>query len=269
MEQQQILLADTEDQVRQEVERLLSASSFGIVTESKLAGACERLRHSRFSAVYLHQAVANDQFERICRSARQNDPALVLVAAMEQTNGELEERLFDAGVDDVVVGPTSPVAIAKRILLRIENRSLKYYSDKVVRIGEAVVNFETLEVWHDGRSRRISKGLAQLLRYFLDNQDRPISRTEVCDSLWADSIVDPEGKNLDVHVSKLRAVIEPDPKNPTFICTLRGMGYIFRGVSAQRASAHLGKWEAEPHAQLQVRGSVLRRKMTRPVGRGA
>lgn len=66
-----------------------------------------------------------------------------------------------------------------------------------------------------------------MLTYFIDNPGRVICQKELVNGLWQDAVIDVDGMNFKVQVSRLRYIIEPDPKNPVYIQTVRGMGYKF------------------------------------------
>jgi DNA-binding response OmpR family regulator len=98
-----------------------------------------------------------------------------------------------------------------------------------IRLKDTLVDFERREVRCNGTVRRLPGILADLLKYFVDNPDRIISRSELFGSyIWADSICTPAsegGKTFDVNVSKLRKIIEADPVRPQIIESVRGLGW--------------------------------------------
>jgi DNA-binding response OmpR family regulator len=144
-----------------------------------------------------------------------------------EQNPQLECRLLDMGVDDVVTGLTHWKVVAKRIFVRITNCLSYNHSDNMIRLGGVLVNTRIFEVWNQGKLKTITLGQLELLQYLINNAGKAISRKEICESLWKDSIIDPMGKNLDMQISNLRRLVEIDPKKPKLIRTIRGVGYLF------------------------------------------
>jgi len=225
VQQQPVLLVGNNVQRLKQIADQLSTRNLSSTLETCMKRGQEMISKARHCALIVHEDVMGEAFVPFCQSIRDADPLIVIIASLAQKNAVLEEKLLDLGMDDVVDNTAHPNVVAKRVLLRLQKRCRVDCNDGIVHLKDAVVDFKRLEVWNRGRIYPISRGLANLLKYFLDNCGRTISRQQASDILWADSIVDPEGKNLDVHVSKLRQLIEPDPKHPTLITTVRGSGY--------------------------------------------
>ncbi len=226
MDRRIILVADSDVSRRQHLARALSTMALYTSSADSLDALRQQLYAEKYKVLLVHENVTNGQMARTCRGIRAADRRLVIVAYLARTRSRLETRLFDAGVDDVISSRTTAQAVARRIVVRLRDRCLRDASDDLVYIGDAVVDFKNLEVWSRGAIHTLSTGLSSLLKYFLDNRDRAVSRKEVIEALWADAVIDPDGRNLDMHISKLRRLIEPDPKHPSVIQAVRGVGYV-------------------------------------------
>lgn len=209
------------------IAKALADENLTCVFQPSLAKALQSLSQHRYDAMLLYKNGSGMQIEKFCRKARQRLPGLTIIACLDERQPELEERLFNAGLDDIVSQGLPPGIIAKRILLRLKNPLRKASKTLGIHIGEVIVDLETLHVWKGGSPETLSRGLARLLCYLIKNPNRPISRQEVAKALWVDAKVDPGGRNLDMQVMKLRRLIETDPKKPIFIRTIRGTGYVF------------------------------------------
>jgi DNA-binding response OmpR family regulator len=149
---------------------------------------------------------------------------------MAKTNLDIEERLFGCGADDVVAGrQTSASVLTKRIQAHLRYNRLSWPRSNVVELRDTVVDLARRQVQRNGSIRRLPGMLTDLLKYFLDNPDRVISRQELAkSSLWADSICTPPeegGRAMDVSIGKLRRIIEHDPRRPQIITAVRGIGW--------------------------------------------
>ena len=179
---------------------------------SKILEECKRFNHN---AALISEKVVSSQLAVICRDIRETNPFIAILALFHKPNPALEEKLFNIGVDDIVSESAPAGSIAKRILVRMHTRQKLFGGHDV--IGKAFVDSKSFLIRVEGKIRPISKGLLELLQYFQCHPSRIISREEVVKTLWCDSVVDPEGKNLDVQVGKLQRLIEPNPKKPIII----------------------------------------------------
>lgn len=192
-----------------------------------MEGLDREIRQGFFEGLFVHENVMNSRIEGFCQRFRRGDPATVIVACLRTANGN-EAGLFEAGVDDVVTELTPVNAIVKRICLRLRERTCLRDPGSILRIAGIIVDTQAFKVRTHGKCREISEGLVKLLLHFARNPGRTVSRKEAAQAVWVDAIVDPKGKNLDMHVMKLRRLIEHDPRNPTLLQTVRGVGYVFR-----------------------------------------
>jgi len=133
-------------------------------------------------------------------------------------------------VHDVVVAQqVSSQVLIKRIRTRLQNGRLGWSRRNRFKLKDTLVDLDRREVCREGIVRQLPGILADLLKYFLDNPERVISRKELSQSyIWADSVCTPAdqgGRTFDVNVSKLRKIIEPDPSRPQIIKSVRGIGW--------------------------------------------
>ncbi len=167
-----------------------------------------------------------------CQLIRSGSPYTIIVAMTSKIKMSIEEKLFDSGVNDVVAGKQiSSRILAKRIRahLRHSSKPSLEQSNKI-RLKDVVVDFNRNEVWCNGTVHRL-RGIQQdLLKYFLNNPGRIISRDELLASpIWNDSICSPAvegGRTFDVNMGKLRKIIEHNPKNPQIIVSVRSKGWM-------------------------------------------
>lgn len=177
------------------------------------------------SAVVLCEHALRQSIVDVCAELRREDHELVVIAVPESSDADLEWRLLTLGVDDVVGPPVMIPVLVARFLMRIRQRGWPVRAQDFVDLNGVLVDFVNLSVLNHGIHRSMSCIRAKLLRYLLANPNRVVSREEAYERVWDDAIVDTEGKCLDIHISKLRRIVERDPKHPTLITTVRGRGY--------------------------------------------
>lgn len=166
----------------------------------------------------------------VCSRMREIDPHAVLIALVKRVKLSVEERLFECGINDVVTGRHTAISVlTKRIQAHLVNSGILSSPARIVRISDCVIDFDRREIHRAGVIHPLPGMLADLLKYFVENANRVISREELkFSSMWADSIcasAKEGGKTFDVNVGKLRRIIESDPLKPEIITSVRGIGW--------------------------------------------
>jgi DNA-binding response OmpR family regulator len=166
----------------------------------------------------------------VCRQLRtegKRQPILVLTALDEDLDKVLGLEL---GADDYVVKPYSLRVLVSRIraLLRRAYGELAAISvgDRL-RFGDVEVDMERLLVTRQGKLVDLTPTEFRLLRYLVNNPNRPFSRDELIEAVWGYASDVGSDRTVDVHVRHLRQKLEDDPANPRWIVTVRGVGYKF------------------------------------------
>jgi DNA-binding response OmpR family regulator len=167
-----------------------------------------------------------------CIFIRHEHYEVVILVLMTKVMPIIESRLFECGVDDVAVGKqTFPATLKSRIKRRLVNR-LSFPKATSIRLkGGAIVDLDRKEVILNGSRRRFSGVSDKLFRYFLENSYRAVSRRELVNShIWDNSVCAPDkieqGKAIDMAVTRVRRLIEPDPSKPQIITTVYGTGWM-------------------------------------------
>lgn len=167
----------------------------------------------------------------VCRILRfeRDTPILMLTTRQDEAD---RVRALDMGADDYVIKPFLPNELLARVRALLRRGARPAFS--VVR--QALTNRDLLL---DMTNRRVFRGdeevnLSQkefdLLACFMQNQGAILSRDVLLEQVWGNDFKNDE-RTVDVHVRWLRAKIEPDPANPQYILTVRGLGYRFAAES--------------------------------------
>src|SRR4051812_25861491 len=133
---------------------------------------------------------------------------------------------FAAGADDYLAKPFSPRELEVRVeaLLRRGGQVNPREGTDRVQIGELVIDKRRHEVMRSGKVVDLTPLEFQILDLLASEPGRAWSRNSLLDQVWS---TDYEGyqRNIDPHINRLRKKIEPDPKNPHYVLTVRGVGY--------------------------------------------
>jgi DNA-binding response OmpR family regulator len=148
-------------------------------------------------------------------------PIIVLSAVGDEVDKVL---LLEIGADDYVVKPFG----ARELLARIRALLRRTAPDarKVFHFADTDVDFERRVVTRRGEELKFTPAEYNLLTYFLQNPDRPLTRDMILNSVWGYESF-PNTRTVDAHVVKLRQKLEPDPNTPRHFLTVHGVGYRF------------------------------------------
>lgn len=167
----------------------------------------------------------------VCREIRRTSsvPVIMLTAKDDEFDKVLGLEL---GADDYVTKPYSSRELLARIkaVLRRGQEAAKTDEDTLLTAGHITMDVERHVVLvHDVEAALPLKEF-ELLEMLLRNVDRVLTRGQLIDRVWGANYVG-DTKTLDVHVKRLRAKIEDDPKNPVHLVTVRGLGYKFESAA--------------------------------------
>ncbi|AZP14573.1 response regulator transcription factor [Undibacterium parvum] len=172
----------------------------------------------------------------VCRQIRaQQGPIATIPLVMLTAKGDPMDKVIglELGADDYVAKPFEPRELLARLraLLR-RQQQLPAYSPqslepaRVLRFGRLEIQSDTRRVYLDGRERSLTAYQFDLLLVLAESAGRVLSREHLMDALKGET-PDAFDRSIDVHVGRLRAAIEDDPKQPRRIITVRGAGYVF------------------------------------------
>ena len=219
-----ILMIDDDDRLAGMVQDYLGGAGFR-VTVAGTAGSGEALlKRESFDALILDLMLPDADGLDFCRRLRQSSdvPILMLTA-----RGEPMDRVvgLELGADDYLAKPFEPRELQARLRAILRRKGTATTSD-VLRFGRLEIDKGSRVVRIDGEERPITSYQFALLMALAERAGRVLSRDALMDLLKGEKL-EAFDRSVDVHVSRIRAAIEDDPKKPRRILTLRGAGYVF------------------------------------------
>jgi DNA-binding response OmpR family regulator len=165
-----------------------------------------------------------DGFE-VCRRirARTDTPVLMLTARGDDTDRIVGLEL---GADDYLPKPFNPRELLARLKAVLRRRAAGPERRSVLRFGRLEIDREARRVRLDGRERPLTGHQFDLLAALAESAGRVLSRDALMERVRGDAL-EAFDRSVDVHVSRIRAAIEDDPRRPRRIITVRGAGYVF------------------------------------------
>jgi len=219
-----ILLVEDDARLAKMVADYLSEAGFR-VTHAPTGGDAEtKLRRDTFDALVLDLMLPDTDGLDLCRRIRADSaiPVLMLTA-----RGDPLDRVvgLELGADDYLPKPFEPRELLAR-LRAILRRGSGVPAGDVLRFGRLEIDRAAREVRVDGEPRPVTGFQFTLLVALAERAGRVLSRDALLDLTRGESLEEHD-RSIDVHISRLRAAIEADPKKPRRILTLRGAGYVF------------------------------------------
>ena len=190
--------------------------------------ALAKVREGTYDAVILDIMLPKlsgfDVMERM-REEGDATPTIMLTA-----RGEEEDRVrgLMAGADDYVVKPFSITELVARVEANLRRREMDLGPPDVLRFEDVEVDLERHTVVRGDRPEELPARETDLLRYLILHRDRVVSREELLERVWEyPNVKGVETRTVDNYVVRLRQKVEPDPRSPRVILTVRGRGYRF------------------------------------------
>ena len=162
----------------------------------------------------------------LCRQIRQHEqlsktPVIFLTARSTEPD---RIRGFELGGDDYITKPFSPRELVARV--RTVLRGQPEIPPEVIQFKEIEIDISSMTIRMEGRTVLTTVREFRLLEYLARHRGRVFTRDQLLDAVWKESaFVTP--RSIDVYVRRLREKIEPDPRHPRYLKTLRGIGYRF------------------------------------------
>jgi len=159
----------------------------------------------------------------VCRRLRQMSAVPVIMVTAK--DAEVDKVVgLELGADDYITKPYSPRELVARVRAVLRRGQDTDPVPPTLEAGRVRMDVERHVVTVDGHEVRLPLKEFELLEMFLRNPGRVLTRGQLIDRVWGADYVG-DTKTLDVHVKRLRGKIEPDPANPAYLVTVRGLGY--------------------------------------------
>jgi two-component system response regulator RegX3 len=224
-----ILVVDDEATLRETVVDALEAEGFTVIAAADGREALTRFRADRPDLVLLDLMLPELSGIEVCRIIRaESGVPIVMLTAKDS---ELDKVVgLELGADDYVTKPFSLRELSARIralFRRAEQAATEQNPPSGVSIGDVQVDLAGHRLLRDGQVLPVKPKAFELLAFLLRNPGQVFTRDQLLERVWGYDYAG-ETRTVDVHVHWLRAQLEPDPANPQFIHTVRGVGYVFR-----------------------------------------
>ena len=223
-----ILVIEDEDDIQKILENYLVDQGYAVTLANDGVDGITKFHNGEFDLVLLDIMMPKIDGFGVCELIRResNVPIIMLTALDEEA---YQIKGFDMNADDYVTKPFSVIELAARVDALYRRVSGSPFSeDDVIKSGPFKLNLRAREVLKNGVKIELTQIEYGLLKAFMQNIGKALSRDELLEMVWGHHYVG-ELKIVDVNIRRLRIKIEDSPADPTHIVTVRGYGYMWEG----------------------------------------
>ncbi|HUD50948.1 response regulator [Parvibaculum sp.] len=213
-----ILVIDDDRRIRELLKRYLADHGYRVTTAENAAEARAKLAGLAFDLLVVDVMMPGESGVELTTSLRRSSsvPILMLTA-----RGETEDRIqgLESGADDYLSKPFEPRELLLRIGTILRRSRAPGGRNEEIALGDCRFNVTRGELKRGEELIRLTTREVQLMRIFSTHPGQTLSRLDLCDDEAAE-------RSIDVQINRLRRKIETDPRNPTYLQTVRGEGYV-------------------------------------------
>jgi DNA-binding response OmpR family regulator len=224
----QILIVDNEPDIRQLIRMHMEQAQLHVIEASSGRQAVQCLQDNHIELVILDLMMDDgDGFEVLHYLRESNAGPLVIVLSARQ---EVQDKILTLGLgaDDHVTKPFSPMELVARVQAQLRrHRPHAAYPAKIVRLNKLELDIDNYMLRNNGELFHVTPVECRLLEFLMENPDRVLTKREIYKQVWHHENFD--DNNLSVFISKLRSILEPAKHSPTYLHSIRGIGYRFSG----------------------------------------
>ena len=214
-----ILVVDDDDGIRMLVKKYLNENNFLVTTSDSAENASEKVKIIKFDLIILDIMMSGKSgLDFINEHKNTLDTPIILLTA----KGEASERVegLELGADDYLAKPFEP----KELILRIKNiltKTIKTDQKRIIEFKNVKIDLNKLLIFKNKKEFKINNTEKIILEKMINNPGNTFSRESIGQLINID-----KERSIDVIITRLRKKIEIDPKNPKFLQTIRGAGYV-------------------------------------------
>jgi two-component system phosphate regulon response regulator OmpR len=223
-----LLLIDDDARLAAMVGDYLRAAGFEVDTAPSLASGRARLAALAYDALVLDLMLPDGDGLDLCRELRASAATRQLPLLMLTARGEPTDRVvgLEIGADDYLSKPFEPRELLARVKALLRRAQPAVAASEVLRFGRLEVDLGERCARLDGRPCELTAYQFDLLVVLAQRPGRVLTRDQIMDALRGHP-TEAFDRSIDVHISRIRAAIEDDPKAPRRVLTVRGTGYLF------------------------------------------
>ncbi len=213
-----LLIVDDDDRIRELLKEYLTRGGYRVTAAAGAAAARKLIETLAFDLLVLDVMMPGEDGMSLARWVRgRGATPILMLTAKAETESRIEGLAL--GADDYLAKPFEPQELSLRIAAILRRSGPPAGDTRTLALGDCAFELERAELTRAGQPIRLTEGEARLLKRLAQSPHLPVDRLELGEG------EDALGRGVDVQVTRLRRKIEPDPKNPRYLQTVRGVGY--------------------------------------------
>lgn len=231
MADRKLLVVDDDKRLRDLLQRYLGEQGFVVKTAENAPAMDKLLARDTFDLIILDLMLPGEDGLSICRRLRSSEPQQAII--MLTAKGDEIDRIvgLEMGADDYLPKPFNPRELVARIQAVLRRRTTLVPGaptgeDKTISFSNVEVDLATRTLKRNGEVLPLTTGEFAVLKALLEHPRQPLSRDRLM-TLARGREQGPFDRAIDVQVSRLRKLVEPDPATPRYLQTVWGFGYVF------------------------------------------
>ena len=213
-----ILVVDDDDGIRSLVKQYLNENKYLVSTAESAEDASEKIKIIKFDLIVLDIMMPGKSGLDFIKENKKLETPIILLTAKGQPSERIEG--LEIGADDYLPKPFEP----KELILRIQNilnKTIKTEQKRMIEFENVQIDLNKLLIIKNNKEFKINNTEKKILEKMINNPGKTFSREVIGELINLD-----KERSIDVIITRLRKKIEIDPKNPKYLQTIRGAGYV-------------------------------------------
>jgi DNA-binding response OmpR family regulator len=222
----QILVVEDDPQMQKVLQRIFREQGYGVTVCGDGQAGLDAFHSIKPSAVVLDLVLPNIYGRDLCKIMKAEQPGVpvIVVSAISEVADKV--LLLELGADDYVTKPFSPRELMARVQAALRRPQKQIATSATYSFGDCEIDFAKMNARRAGRPITLTAHEFKLLKYFVQNAERVLSREELLNEVWGYNSY-PTTRTVDNQILKLRQKLEADLADPQYLQTVYGAGYRF------------------------------------------
>ncbi len=222
----QILVVEDDPQMQKVLHRIFRDQGYAVTVCGDGQAGLDAFHTIKPSAVVLDLVLPNIYGRDLCKIMKAEQPGIpvIIVSAISEVADKV--LLLELGADDYVTKPFSPRELMARVQAALRRPQKQVATTATYSFGACEIDFAKMSARRAGKPITLTAHEFKLLKYFVENAERVLSREELLNEVWGYNSY-PTTRTVDNQILKLRQKLEPDSADPRHLQTVYGAGYRF------------------------------------------
>jgi len=222
----QILVVEDDPHIQKILQRTFREQGYGVTVCGDGQSGLEAFRASRQSAVILDLVLPNIVGRDLCKIMKSEQPGVPVIVLSAISEVADKVLLLELGADDYMTKPFSPRELMARVQAALRRPRTQGAAPTTYNFGPCEIDFARMSARRAGKPITLTAHEFKLLKYFVENAERVLSREELLNEVWGYNSY-PTTRTVDNQILKLRQKLEPNAAEPHHLQTVYGAGYRF------------------------------------------